>query len=243
MELTVGSSEMARLAIDPYDGSTTATLVIEAPDGTLTPTSVVADGNRGAWVTTAPVTYTAPNRWLLIWNVTGTGAGEAVQRVYVSAVPGAGLPLWAPDRFKVADYVPGRTLIALPNGSNPARLTFDDSTRPSGVQVDRLIADATAWITTETGPLIAPQFTDMAAATAAVYAAAMVEQGYPDRETSTRANAINTSQDLFRQATSMRADLARANHAVLGTNTSDPNAALMPQWAFPRPVNYGDINL
>lgn len=79
----VGDLVTARLAVDPFDGTTAATLVVTRPDGTTA--TPVATGADGGAVWTAPVTYTLAGLWRLSWTVTGTGAG--VQHEVVSVAP------------------------------------------------------------------------------------------------------------------------------------------------------------
>ncbi|MGW3442174.1 hypothetical protein [Streptomyces sp. NPDC001076] len=83
----VGDLVTARLAVDPYDLTTAATLVVTGPDGTTT--SPVVTGADGGAVWTAPVTYTLAGLWRLSWTVTGTGAG--VQHELVSVAPAPAL--------------------------------------------------------------------------------------------------------------------------------------------------------
>lgn len=239
----VGDVEFPRLTVQPYDTDTQLSLTITAPDGTqTTPGTVVESTDTVAGSRTwraDPVTYTQPGRWVELWTVTGTGAGTEPLEVYVVPVPTAGGPTWTPGRTRVATYVPGRTLVPSEAGANVAQQTFDSSTRPTGVQVDRLIADAVAWVLTLTGEIHASLF-EMAAATAAVWSAAMVEQGYPDREAAVKQTSVDIASDLLKQAVSMREDLARANAAANGSNPTNPNSALLPLWSFPRPVAWGD---
>ncbi|WCN06065.1 hypothetical protein [Streptomyces sp. M92] len=85
----VGDVVTARLTVAPYDSSTSAVLVVTAPDGTLsTPVTSTVDGGQ-TW--TAPLTYTAAGVWLLRWTVTGTGASVENQQIAVAPTPGAGL--------------------------------------------------------------------------------------------------------------------------------------------------------
>jgi hypothetical protein len=141
---------------------------------------------------------------------------------------------WRPDRWRVANYVPGRTLVAAVDGYGNALNTFDDTTHPTGTQVDGLITDACAWVAVKTG-VVDPSLYDMASATAAVYAASAVERGYPDANSDT-----NTAGQLWQQAQSMRADLAAANAALTGEEPADPTSHLVPVYGFPLPVAWGD---
>lgn len=83
----VGDLVTARLTVDPFDGTTAATLLVTRPDGTtVSPVVTAADGGK-TW--TAPVTYTLAGVWRLTWTVTGTGAGVEHELVSVGPVPGA----------------------------------------------------------------------------------------------------------------------------------------------------------
>ena len=81
----VGDLVTARLTVDPYDGTTAATLLVTRPDGTtISPVVTGADGGK-TW--TAPVTYTLAGLWRLSWTVTGTGAGVEHEIVSVAPAP------------------------------------------------------------------------------------------------------------------------------------------------------------
>lgn len=82
----VGDHGLQRLTVDPFDGTTAATLAVTAPDGTVTtPGASTVDGGA-TW--TAPLTYTAAGVWRLAWTVTGTGSGVEHQLVSVAPTPG-----------------------------------------------------------------------------------------------------------------------------------------------------------
>lgn len=81
----VGDLVTARLTVDPFDGTTAATLLVTRPDGsTVSPVVTGADGGA-TW--TAPVTYTLAGIWRLSWTVTGTGAGVEHEPVSVAPAP------------------------------------------------------------------------------------------------------------------------------------------------------------
>ncbi|MFJ8146044.1 hypothetical protein ACIQ6R_13320 [Streptomyces sp. NPDC096048] len=83
----VGDVVTARLVVAPYDDSTTAALVVTAPDGTLsTPVTSTGDGGQ-TW--TAPLVYTLAGVWRLSWTVAGTGASVEHELVAVAPTPGA----------------------------------------------------------------------------------------------------------------------------------------------------------
>lgn len=235
----VGDMQVPQLVVDPYDTTTEATLLVEAPDGTTsTPPVSTADGGH-TWLTGDPISYDLPGWWVLLWTVTGTGGGAEPQPVYVTGLPEAGGPLWAPDRVQVANYIPGRTVVV--NGAGLAtRYTFDATTRPSGGQVDGLIRDATAWVEAATGA-VNETLWPMATAATGMRAAGLVELGWPDRESGLPIDGmITVARELLDRAEQMRTDLARANAAITGDDPTNPGSNLLPQWAFPPPVPWGD---
>ncbi|MEQ4610686.1 hypothetical protein ABMX48_31735 [Streptomyces cavourensis] len=83
----VGDLVTARLEVGEHDETTAVTLVLAAPDGTVS-TPVVTPVDDGAlW--TAPVVYTAAGVWRLSWSITGTGEGVEHELVSVAPAPGA----------------------------------------------------------------------------------------------------------------------------------------------------------
>lgn len=238
MALYPGSSDTLRLAIDPFDNTTAVTVTVVAKDGTtLNPTATTTDSGH-TWTATA--VYAVDGKWVAYWTVTGTGAGKAEEEIWVSrAASPAAAVTWRPELWHVADFVPGRTLVGATDGYGNALQTFDNTTHPTGSSVQRLITGGCSWVLMKTGALDPAGSLDEAArATAAVYTAYAIERGYPDNS-----KEAATASDLWQQANQMRDDLWRANVAVTGTDTEDPNAALLPVFAFPEPVSYGDVDL
>lgn len=248
-DLGVGDREVAVLDVTPADDDTEVTLTAYRPDGDssdvpLTPGTLLPvageDYNTQRWTSTDPITYDVPDRWVLHWDVTGTGAGAEDQEIYVVASPVGGLADWTPGRSRVANYVPGRTLVAVA-GANSAQLTFTSQTKPTGIQVDRLIADAVAWVLARTGT-IHSSLSEMAASVAAIRTAGMVELGYPDRDAAVKQVSSNTAEALLAQAKAMRDDLIIANQAA-GEAPVNVSAGFLPVYSFPAPVPWGDTYL
>jgi hypothetical protein len=131
----------------------------------------------------------------------------------------------------VATYVPARTLSTV-DGTH--QRTFTAETNPNADHVTSLVDDACAWVLVATGPISASLET-MAAATAAVYAAAGVERGFPDRDAD-----VDTAQRLYEQALAMRSDLDVANRALSGEDTTDSAGAVQVLYGFPTPPTWGD---
>lgn len=84
----IGDYATATLTVDPFGGSTAATLLVSRPDGTTTSPSATTANGGATW--TAVVQYTMAGQWLLKWTVTGTGQGTEYQQVFVTANPTVG---------------------------------------------------------------------------------------------------------------------------------------------------------
>lgn len=229
-DVGIGDIEVPWLDVEPGDGTTAGTLTVHPPTGDsfTVPVSAGAPADGVVRLTAAPLTYDQGNRWVLHWVVTGTGASEEDVEVYVVASPVAGGPTWTPGRTRVANYIPGRTLA---RDVETHQLTFDSTTLPTGVMVDRLIADAVAWVTSKVSPIDAALY-DMASACAAIWAAAAVERGYPAQE---QEQSLQRARDLQALVERMIGDLAAGNQ-----NPDSPGAVLLPIYSFPDPVPHGD---
>lgn len=234
-DVGLGDVEVPVLEVQPGDGTTFATLTATAPDGTETSLTVVTGTPVDGVVTLTgeAVTYDQAGWWVLTWTVTGTGASAETQRVFVVPSPVAGGPTWTPGRTQVAAHVPGRTLA---RDVETHQLTFDSTTLPPGVVVDKLIADAVTWVRLKV-PSPAESKHDAATLAASLRAACSVELGYPAQQ---QEQSLARAKELCAQATAARDDLARANEAETGTDPTDPGAALLPLWSMPEPVSWGD---
>lgn len=232
----VGGTDVPELVVVDYGPDTEVTLSIAGLNGeTLTPTPVSTDDGQ-TWYAT-PV-YTAAGKWVAHWVVTGSGANETYQDLWVSRVPTAAQTVeWRPELWNVAAYIPRRTLVGAIDGSGAPRRTFDGDTMPTAGEVQLLITGACAWVTLTTGT---PDETLWPAALdcAAMRAAALVEQAYPENS-----DDVSTADALFKQAAEMRKDLAAANIALIGDDpgTSDDN--LLPMFSFPAAPAWSDLDL
>ncbi|WP_433730997.1 hypothetical protein ACQP2Y_21555 [Actinoplanes sp. CA-051413] len=218
------------------------TLIVSKPDGTSTP--VVMTGAAlvaipdttptqysQVWTADSPVVYDQAGRWVLHYEVTGTGEGAEDLEVFVVPSPVAGGPTWTPGRSRVANYVPHRTLArstaSIVDSQDEYALTFDQTTRPSGLMVDRLIADGVAWVTSRVYPLN-ERVQDAASVIVALYCAAAVERSWPnDDQSLQRANDMEKRLDL------LMADLIAANGSANDEDGTTIPSAVMPYWSFP----------
>jgi hypothetical protein len=148
---------------------------------------------------------------------------------------------WAPSLVKVADRLPGRTLVKVFDGSNNEVMTFDSTTRPTGASVLRLIDDSVEWVKLATGTTVDLSLYGAAMACAEIYTAASIERGYPERESQNEKDAQATAAALFAQAADIRKDLAARNDILIGENPEVFEIA--PPWSFPPgvPDDYGFV--
>jgi hypothetical protein len=235
-----GDSETATLLVSPADGTTQATLTVTAPDGTtrsytasggpLNPIDGSSDTQQ-LWTTDQPVLYDQAGHWVLHWDVTNTGEGVEDLDVYVVRSPVAGGPTWLPGRSRVAAYVPHRTLARSVDTSTESaetyQFTFDSTTIPTGVVVDRLIADGSAWVSALVTPLNVKS-EPLAALIAALWAAIATERSWPDDETS-----LQRANDMEKQLNSMLTALKQSNLDA-NTGTDEGFDIAYPAWSFPR---------
>jgi hypothetical protein len=238
-DLGVGDSELAFVDVAPADADTQAVLTVNPPPTAGSSYTLTASGGdlqpidgsddlQQRWTTDDPVTYTAPGRWVLHWDVAGTGEAQEDYEVYVVASPVAGGPAWTPGRSRVANYVPRRTLQRSLSSSASSQdayeMTFGQDTIPNGVQTDRLIADGVAWVSARVVQLATSMY-DAASVCAAIYAAAMIERSWPDDD-----QALQRANDLERRLDVLLKDLVAANDLA---NGSDYGLDVAPAWSFP----------
>lgn len=85
MAYDIGDIAVCTLAVAPFDGTTAATVVVRAPDGTeTTPAPATADGGA-TWTVQVPVT--AAGTWYVTWTVTGTGADAQTDTFEADPLP------------------------------------------------------------------------------------------------------------------------------------------------------------
>lgn len=240
-DVAVGDSERPHFDVQPADGTTSATLTVHPPTGDPYDMVLSAGGlvdvpdtdplvQSQRWTADNPVVYDQPGRFVLHWAFAGTGAGVEDVEVYVVASPVAGGPTWTPGRSRVAAYAPHRTLArSVSSGLQSAdtyAFTFNSTTLPNGIQLDRIIADGVAWVTARIaaqGATLAAGLVDAAAVCVALYSAAMVERTWPEDGT-----ALQRANDLERRLDLMLKDLVDANNAA--GDTGDFGFDIVPMW-------------
>jgi hypothetical protein len=240
-DVGVGDSELPFLIVSPADGSTAVTLEVRPPPpaapyplamtgGDLEPilgTSPADFSQR--WDAVSPAVFDEAGKWVFHWTVTGTGEGSEDLEVYVVPSPVAGGPTWAPGRSRVANYLPHRTLASsaasIVESDDVYELTFDSTTRPTGLMVSRLIADGVAWVSAK-APNLSATLHDAAAVCVVLFAAAMIERSWPNDDQS-----LQRANDLEKRLDIQLKDLADANE--IATGTGDYGLEVVPVWSFP----------
>jgi hypothetical protein len=118
----VGDFRTPTLTVNPFDGTTVATLSVVAPNGTATAVAVASSGGGASWAATAPYEFTAEGVWVERWTVTGTGKGR--EFAYEIAV-GVALPAQLPEALAHIGHLVarlGRSLTASEKLRAPAML-------------------------------------------------------------------------------------------------------------------------
>ncbi|MCX5066656.1 hypothetical protein OOJ91_12280 [Micromonospora lupini] len=141
-------------------------------------------------------------------------------------------PVWAPELATVADHVPYMTVDTVTPGVQEYLGTFNHRTTPTGEQAQRLIDGAWPSVLAATGAIV-EQVWPLARSVAALRAAAAIVRAYPrDDGDLARAAALDAAAD---------ADLRRLIAANDAAGGGDGNSVdLLPVYAFPPPVPWGD---
>lgn len=241
-DLGVGDAETATLTVSPADVTTTVTLTVHKPDTTTTTVTMTAGAlvpipdtspaqYSQVWSADTPVVYDQAGHWVLHYDVTGTGEGAEDLDVWVVPSPVAGGPTWAPGRSRVANYVPHRTLArstsSIIDSQDSYALTFDGTTRPTGLMVDRLITDGVAWVASRVYPMNA-RVEQAASVVVSLYAGAAIERGWPNDDQS-----LQRALDMEKRLDLLMADLIAANGNAndVDLDTGDYGIDVAPMWA------------
>lgn len=228
------------MTVAPADAGTTVALTVTAPDGT-TDTITMTAGDLVVIPDTSPVEYSCqftadtptvydqPGRWVLHYQVDGTGEGAEDLEVFVVPSPIAGGPTWLPGRSEVAAYIPHRTLVrslsSTVESADGYAWTWDSTTTPPGTTVDKLISDGAAWVSTRLA-VVNSTSEALANTCVAIYTAAMIERSWPQDDQS-----LQRANDLERRLDVLMKDLIEANNVSNGTG--DYGIDISPQWSFP----------
>lgn len=238
-DLGVGDTELPFLDVAPAAGDTVVTLAVNPPSGTpyditmsAGPLVAIPDTSPTEYTcrftAATPVAYDQAGRWVLHYEVTGTGEGAEDFEQFVVASPVAGGPTWIPGRSRVAAYVPHRTLVrstaTTVTSADAYAWTFDSTTTPPGTTVDRLIMDGVAWVTAQVTPMHANS-EPVAALLSALWAAIFIERAWQHDDSS-----LQRALDMERQLNSMLAGLVKSNDDA---NDGDYGLDAAAIWSFP----------
>lgn len=141
---------------------------------------------------------------------------------------------WQPTLEQVADHIPTRTRDSTTPGSDALLGTFNASTTPTDEQAARKILAAVAEVLAAVGgtiPATPTYLASLASEAAALRAAADIELAYPDRDADVQ---------VFAQLDQRAKDALQRLIDAVNDQGSGPEGSLLPQWAFPEPVWYGD---
>lgn len=230
----------------PPDGTTNVSIDVYRPDGTaIADPAISAFGGVGGDEKTAQFYATvdgtssgattagvADGDWVVVWKVTGTGAAVAAKVYNVRPLPGSSLrPTWVPFLSEVADHVGRMTIDEVTPGNEIPLGTFNGLTTPNDAQAQRL-TDAAAALISGRLPGMAVSVYPLARAVTALRAAASIARSF-GRTTEDR----DLAEALDRRADAEMLALIEAQGEVAAPGTPD---ALVPQYAFPVPVAWGD---
>lgn len=219
------------LGVTP-DGTTNVTLTIYKPDGT---TQLPSGGPTGPTDTdqwTAQWPAADPGDYVVVWSVSGTGAGTQAKVFNVRALPSPSdtRPAWSPFLSEVADYISRLTVDMVTPGSQVQFGTFNGNTSPTDEQAHRLLDSAVISVVSRLG-VVAAAAEPAARVVSAIRAAAMIARSFPRS-----AVDLATADALDRRADIELALLVDANADVGGGD----DERLLAVWAFPEPVAWGD---
>ncbi|MFD1547012.1 hypothetical protein [Nonomuraea guangzhouensis] len=144
---------------------------------------------------------------------------------------------WQPTLEQVADHIPTRTRDANAPSSDTMLATFNGSTTPTDEQATRHIKAAVVEVLGAVGGTIpaTPAFlAGLASEAAALRAAADIELAYPDRV---------ADVSVFEQLDQRAKDVLQRLIDAINDQGSGPEGSLLPVWAMPEPVWYGDYPL
>lgn len=233
----LGDPITSRLALGVTpDGTTTVTVAWTKPDGTEA-TPATQAGPTGDEYSSQITSADMAGDWLAVWTVTGTGAGVQAKIYNVRALPSASdtRPAWAPFLSDVADHVPYLTVDTVTPGSVIHLGTFTPTTTPTDEPAQRHVDAAVRSVAAAVGTLNEDLY-GMGRNVAALRAAASIARAYPRDD-----GDLQTAAALDARADAELTRLKSANDAAGGGSGAEVH--LLPVWAFPDSVPWGDSYL
>jgi hypothetical protein len=172
----------------------TLELSVRAPDATVTTyttaNSVIVQETVGVY--RADIALNQAGVWAYQWTTTGP---EQVQGGHITVRPApldSPTPPWRPTVQEVAVLLRART-----NSAGVEVGTFNDSTRPTGNQVEELITMAVEDVAGRIDVPIPARYVDRARRLATLQAATLVEASYFPNELETDSSAFRQYQAMF----------------------------------------------
>jgi hypothetical protein len=134
----VGDIAVFTLTVNPFDGTTDATVVVKAPDGTEPPATPNSTDGGATWTVQVPLT--AAGTWYVGWTVTGTGAGT--QWDTADADPAPPLTEAQDDvRLLITDTDPANRVFSTKQIAQFLRLNSDNTRRAAAQALDVIAAN------------------------------------------------------------------------------------------------------
>jgi hypothetical protein len=133
MAYDVGDIAVFTLNVAPHDGTTAATVVVKAPDGTETPATPTPSGGGATWTVQVPLT--AAGTWYVGWTVTGTGAGTQWDSADAEPVPPPS-DEQADVRLLIADTSTANRMFSTRQIAQFLRLNNDNTRRAAAQALD-----------------------------------------------------------------------------------------------------------
>lgn len=242
-DLSVGDVDVPHLDVTPAATDTVGVLTVHRPDGTHSTLTVTAgplgadpgSGQPTRRLTGTAVTYTLPGRWVLSWQVSGTGVGVEDVEVWVTPAPVPGGPTWTPGLSRVAQYIPRLTVDTVTPGSAAELGTFNAYTNPDDVKAQHHIDDAVAGVLAIL-PVVPAGLEPLARTVAALRAAASLQRSY-----SNTSNGLDTLQIAAALDARADADLARLRTAIddLADGDGDGFFDIAPIYSSPAAPPWG----
>jgi hypothetical protein len=233
----VGDVIATVLTVNPFDGTTAATVAVTKPDGspqTLL-TGPTSSGGGQTWTATWAADHADGGDYSAVWTVTGVGRGTQAKVYPVRPLPMASdwRPAWSPFLSEVGDHIPTRTLDQSQPGVELFLGTFTGLTTPTDEQAQRHLDSAVSSVLGAAGTLVDDDgVLELARLVASLRAAAAIERAYPLSDRS-----LETAAALDARADAELKHLAAANSAA-GAGSSAVVA--FPSWQSPAAVSWGD---
>jgi len=233
----VGDVIATVLTVNPFDGTTAATVAVTKPDGTAQSllTGPTGSGGGQTWTATFLADLAGGGDYVAVWTVTNTGRGVQAKVYPVRPLPAASdwRPAWSPFLSEVGDHIPTRTLDQSAPGLELFLGTFTGLTSPTDEQAQRHLDSAVSSVMAAAGSLVADQTVfRLARLVASLRAAAAIERAYPLSDRS-----LETAAALDARADAELRGLGAANSAAgAGASAATPS----PSWQAPAAVAWGD---